>query len=177
MQGQFQLFKMLAGICISLFIGMTHPVIASDNTDPELRAARTAINEMEYATAATKLVSYLNRHPEDHYALQLLAKTYFWDNQFAAASKTYDKLLAMDPNNVEYVFAKARSLIWLNDIQQAIPLLEKAWSLQNNNADILRNLILSLKRSDKPEHLQRAKELSQVAIKQFPNMHWDLIVE
>jgi len=143
----------------------------------DLDSAREAINAMEYSTAAVKLERYLKTHPDDIRSLLLLAKTYSWDNQFDAASKVYDTLIAHDPQQAEYVYGKAQALLWSEKIQAAIPFLEKAWSLQSNNAEILRTLILSLKQSGTAEHIQRASTLGKIALKKFPNMHWDLIVD
>jgi len=145
--------------------------------DTELKQAREAINAMEYSVAVSKLKAYLKTHPDDIRRLHLLAKTYAWDNQFEAASKVYDQLLAVDPKQVEYVYGKAQALLWSEKIGEAIPLLEKAWSLQPENAEILRSLILNLNQSGTPEHKQRAKELGKTALEKFPNMHWDLIIE
>ena len=178
MQRQLQFKRnQLVGLFISLLLYVVPAVSSEENSDPDIAAARAAINDMEYSKAAVNLVRYLNQHPGDIRILHLLAKTYTWDNQFELASITYDKLIKINPDEVEYLFGKATALVWQEKIPQAIPLLEKAWSLQNNNAEILRTLILSLNRSNKPEHKQRAKELGQLAVKQFPNMHWDLMIE
>lgn len=150
------------------------PLFAEDD---ELKHAREAINAMEYSVAVSKLKTYLKTHPDDIRRLHLLAKTYAWDNQFEAASKVYDQLLAVDPRQVEYLYGKAQALLWSEKISEAIPLLEKAWSLQPENAEILRSLILNLNQSGTPEHKHRAKELGKIALEKFPNMHWDLIVD
>lgn len=171
MQKQFWKLKHQRFFIIILLLLNSSALFAAD-----LSAARKAINEMDYTGAAAKLVNYLEQHPNDVPALRLLAKTYTWDNQFDAAVKIYNKLLVIQPNEAEYLYGKAQALVWLEKIQEAIPLLEKAWSQQNDNPEILRSLLLALNQSTSAQHKQRAKELGDIAQKRFPNQHWDLIL-
>ena len=82
-------------LIVSLLLWLSSPTLFAT----ELNAAREAINQMDYTTATTQLNSYLQKHPDDLAALRLLAKTYAWDNQFAAAIKIYDKLLSRQPGS------------------------------------------------------------------------------
>ena len=171
MQKQFQYINFQQLILGLLFLLGSPTMWAS-----ELDAAREAINTMEYTTAITRLNNYLKKKPDDPVALHLLAKTYAWDNQFAQATNIYDRLLAIQPDNVNYIYGKAQALAWLEKLNDAIPLLEKAWSLQNNNPEILQSLLLTLNQSASPQHLQRKKELAKIARHRFPDHQWDLIL-
>ena len=172
MQKQFSIFQHQR-LLFGLLLWLSSSVLFAS----ELSAARKAINEMDYTSATTRLVKYLEQHPDDIPALQLLAKTYAWDNQFGPAVTIYDKLLSIKPDEIEYLYGKAQALAWLGKIHEAIPILEKAWLLQHDNPEILRSLLLTLNQSKLAKHKQRAKELGEVARKEFPNQHWELIVD
>ena len=139
----------------------------------EMTKARDQINAMEYTQAAVSLNQHLQTHTNDTKALNLLAKTYAWDNNYKLAEQTYSKLLKIDANNPEYLFGKGNALVWLQKNEQAISFLEKAWGVEKNNANYLKTLILTLNQTPSKEHTLRAKELSVLGQKQFPNLIWD----
>ena len=139
----------------------------------ELKQARKHINAMEYSQAENSIKQHLAKHTGDIKALHLLAKAYAWDNNYKLASQTYERLLKSDSNNPEYLFGKGSALVWLQKNEQAIPFLDKAWNIKKNNPNYLRILILTLKQTSIDGHKKRAKDLSAVGQKKFPNLIWD----
>lgn len=162
---------------IALILLGSPATLAAEQNKEHINAARRAISQMEYSTAASELSEHLKQHPDDIRVMHLLAKTYGWDNRYEESIKVYNRLLKTNPDETEYLVGKAQALIWLEQYRQAIPLLEKAWELDSNDANILRNLILSLNQSGTVEHKQRAKELGKIARENFPNTQWDHIVD
>lgn len=176
MQNQFTMSSSRpALILIVLILLGSSIVVAAEQNKVHINAARKAISQMEYESAATELTRHLKLHPDDTRVMHLLAKVYSWDNRYEDSIKVYDKLLKINPDETDFLTGKARALIWLENYSQAIPLLEKAWQQEPDNAGILRNLIISLNQSRSPEHKQRARELSQTAQKKFPDIPWDVI--
>lgn len=138
----------------------------------ELTQARDHINSKEYTEAAKSINQHLARQKNDIKARHLLAKTYAWDNNYQMSEQTYDKLLKTDSNNPEYLFGKGSALIWLQKSEQAISYLEKAWNVKKNNANYLKILILTLNQTATEKNIKRAKELTKLGTKQFPNLFW-----
>lgn len=141
----------------------------------ELDQARHAINEMEYEQAIVLLQKHLARHGDDEASRYLLARTYSWDNQFDAAVREFSHLLKDKPDNPDYLYGKAQALIWQDKNAEALTLLERAWHLANDNAEIWKTYILLLRQSKDPQLRQRGKALVAQAKVKFPNGEWDLI--
>ena len=130
---------------------------------------------MEYAQAIVLLNAHLARQPDDETGRYLLARTYAWDNQFDAAAREYTRLLSRNPDNPDYLYGKAKALVWQDKNTEALPLLERAWRLANDNADIWKTYILLLRQSKDPQLRQRGKELVAQAKVKFPSDEWELI--
>ena len=141
----------------------------------EIDQARSLANEMEYDRAIRLLNKHLQKQPADQKALHLLAKIYSWNTQFDKSVATYDQLMKLAPDNPDYLFEKASALVWLNRIEDALPLLEKSWQQMPGNSEVWQLYILTLDRSDKPADKQRARELLKQAKQKFPDIHWDFI--
>ena len=172
MQGvNFQWFT-----CVMLGLFGCIPAFA-DEPVSELDRARDFIGEMEYQPAIKLIESYRRANPDDVGALNLLAKTYAWDNNFAKASLLYDELLLIEPENVFYLRAKADALSWLQDYDNAIAYYAKAWRLDNTNSEVLRMYILALRQIDNAEYKRQADKLAKIAKQRFPKLHWELLLE
>ena len=139
----------------------------------QLERAREYINAMEYHQAIKEIQAYLNTHPDDAAARYLLARTYAWDNQYTQAEQIYDQLLKEDSKNSDYLFGKAQALLWQNRHQAAVPLLEQVITLQPEQVEAWRLLILSLQQSQNNVDQLRARELLTQARTRFPKIHWD----
>ena len=161
----------MRALLVLLILSLSGLAVAAESTN--LKQARRSINKMDYSQAIIDISEHLKKHPKDTKALELLAKTYAWDNQYVLASEVYDKLLKADSNNAEYQFGKANALIWLQQNKQAVQYLEKAWALQPQNANYLHILILTLKQTYDKADLKRADELNAIAKKRFPRQVWD----
>ncbi len=145
----------------------------STQQSAEMTKARDHINSMEYTEAAASLRQHLQTNTDDIKALRLLAKTYAWDNNYKLANQTYDQLLKTEPDRPEYLFGKGTALVWLQKNEQAITFLDQAWNAQTNNSNYLKILILTLNQTGTEKNKQRAKELSAIGQKEFPNLLWD----
>jgi len=139
----------------------------------ELEQAHEHINAMQYTEAANSINQHLATQANDVKALHLLAKTYAWDNNYNLAEQTYSRLLGIDAQNPEYLFGKGNALVWLQKNKQAIPYLEQAWGINKNNSNYLKTLILTLNQTANKQNLKRAKVLSTMGQKKFPNQLWD----
>lgn len=161
----------MRGIFVILFV-----LLMSTSHADELDTARAAINDMEYAQAITLLEQYLAQQPDDAQTRYLLARVYVWDNQFEPAVREYSRLLVPEPENAEYLYGKAQALMWLDKNREALPLLEQAWRLANDNVDIWKSYILLLHQSKEANERLRAQELVQQAREKFPMVEWSLII-
>lgn len=68
-----------------------------------------------------------------------LAFLYFITRRFEDALREIDKAIALDLNNLDFLFNKASTLINLNRLADALPLYDKAIEINPNNPDFLYN--------------------------------------
>ncbi len=139
-----------------------------------LAQARSAIERDDYARAIAGLEVQLAKQPGDVDARYLLARTLAWSRDWDAATREYDRLLSLDPDNANYLLGKAQVLVWSERPQQALPILERARSIAPDSETIWRLESQALLASGGIDHLRRFEEFSAAARERFPLSTWPL---
>ena len=108
--------------------------------------ANQLFDKKQYVKAEHILSSYLQEKPNDLEARELLGHAYFHQEKWDGAINTYEKLIAVEPNNANYQFkyggvlalkaraiSKLRALGLINDAKEA---LHKSAELDPNHIEV-----------------------------------------
>ena len=100
--------------------------------------------------------------PDSVWTLTHYAQMSFAIGSFDTAAQCYDRLLAIDPENVKYIMRKARCHICLEQYAEALPLLFKAAYIDESNLNTIRSiswcLIMQGDYAKAEEYLQKLPE-------------------
>jgi tetratricopeptide (TPR) repeat protein/tRNA A-37 threonylcarbamoyl transferase component Bud32 len=109
--------------------------IEPNNKDAYVQRGRTLLKMQRRIEAMKALDKALELDPMSAEAYTLIGEA-MGRNEMAI--KVYDKALELDPTNVEALDNKATTLVWLNRLDEAKALYEKAWETSNlHNQDML----------------------------------------
>lgn len=135
--------------------------------------ARQAVDQKRFTEAAGLLRGWLEDHPADPDARFLYARILSWRGQRAAALAQFDRLLATDPDNVDYLLGKAQTLLWDSRPREALPLIVKARARAPRYLLLWRLNIEALRAVGDAEHDAMADDLLREARRRFPDTPWD----
>jgi tetratricopeptide (TPR) repeat protein len=76
-------------------------------------------NVHDFPAAVQLLEPYVASHPEDAHAARLLAQTWYWLGNVAAAERAYEQALSLHPNDVRTRLDFARLLVETTQVQRA----------------------------------------------------------
>ncbi len=107
--------------------------------------------------------------PDDTDSRDALARSCARAGRFDAALEQYDRLLAMDQGNVDWLLGKSQALIALGRRREALPLLEDARRRAPAYEDIWR---LNASALDALDEFDAAESLLDQAQAQFPQSDW-----
>jgi YaiO family outer membrane protein len=107
--------------------------------------------------------------PADTDARDALARSCAHDGQPAAALAEYERLLAVDGGNADWLLGQGQALLALDRAREALPPLEKARARAPAYEDVWRANANALERLDE---FDRADALLTQAAVQFPNAAW-----
>jgi YaiO family outer membrane protein len=107
--------------------------------------------------------------PEDRDARDALARSCARAGQHAEALAHYDRLLAHDAGNIDWLLGKSQALLALQRPREALPLLEDARRRAPAYEDVWRANVNAL---DQLDEVQAADALLADAVAQFPQAAW-----
>ncbi|XQR91289.1 YaiO family outer membrane beta-barrel protein [Stutzerimonas urumqiensis] len=95
----------------------------------DLETARQQVENQQLDAARATLERHLAERPEDAEARFLLARVLAWQGRPLDALPLYDRLLAGDPDNADYLLGQGQALLWADRPQAAMVPLERAATL------------------------------------------------
>lgn len=138
-----------------------------------LEAAQEAVRSERLSEAARLLTAWLEAHPEDREARFLLARVLTWQGRANLALPEYERLLAAEPRNADFLSGEARALLGAGRSEDALASLEKARQAAPGDEAVWRLQLKTLRqlggeRAREAERLQREAEL------RFPGSSWGI---
>ncbi len=110
------------------------------------------------------LEKWLADHPQDKQVLMFLANTYLATNHTQEAVKAFQRLLSLAPNSV----VAMNNVAWYTRYEhpkKALALIEKAYALEPDNANVLDTYAMVLLANDQP---QKALRMAERALDKAP---------
>lgn len=157
---------------ISLWLMLT--CAAASATGEALAEARAAIDRDDYPAAISVLGQHLDTYPADEDARFLLARTLAWSRRWDDAMAQYDRLLARNPDNADYLLGKSQVFVWSERPAQALPLLEQARGIAPDYEALWQLESQALLAAGGTENRRRFDELAAAARQRFPSSSWPL---
>jgi cytochrome c-type biogenesis protein CcmH/NrfG len=93
-------------------------------------------------------------NPRDLNCTLELADLYFVNQQWPLSQTNYERAVEIDPHNVPAWLRLAATLIYQNQFDKAVPVLQQAGNLEPNNPEIQLLLGLALSRQDPPRNAE-----------------------
>lgn len=88
--------------------------------------AKISLKEQEFSTATIHLKNHLQKQPDDAKARFLLGDIYLYAGELEASIKELSRAHTLDPNNQEYLFKYAESLLRASKYQTLIDLFNQS---------------------------------------------------
>lgn len=113
------------------------PSTAISRRDVRLELARVESWAKQYDRSLSELDLVIPKNPtaEDKDALLLKARVLAYKQRYSQSVATYNKVIALSPNDQEAQFGKAQTLYWSGDLSRSRPVLRNIVSQQPNNED------------------------------------------
>ena len=148
-------------------------VVAETTPEDGLLSAQRLLDDGDLKGGLAALETWLASHPQDNEARFLHARALGWDGRYQAALADYEKLLDVDPGNVDYLLGKSQVLVWMGRPEDALPILARARKLAPDYEEVWRvelNARISAA-SSIPENRQTAA-FAEEAQTRFPGAEW-----
>lgn len=123
--------------------------------------------------AEEMLRQWLGEHPEDGEARFLMARVLFWQGKHDGALAEYARLLAMEPDNGDYLLGRALALMRSGRARAALLPLEKARHLNPDSEETWRRHIEALWAAGGKQRQGQARMLEDEAKRRFPHRDGD----
>lgn len=136
-------------------------------------AARAAVERRDFIEAERALIDRLSLAPEDAEARYLLARVLAWQGRHEHALAEFERLLANEPANSDYLLGEAQALVWKGEPERALPLLAKARRLAPQYEDVWRAQIAALVALGDAGRLRQARLIRAEARRRFPQSSWE----
>jgi tetratricopeptide (TPR) repeat protein len=113
------------------------PSTAISRRDVRLELARVESWAKQYDRSLAELDLVIPKSPtaEDKDALLLKARVLAYKQRYSQSVATYNKVIALNPNDQEAQFGKAQTLYWSGDLSRSRPMLRTIVSQQPANED------------------------------------------
>jgi YaiO family outer membrane protein len=115
------------------------------------------------------LEARLGEAPHDTDAHYALARAYFASGRFDESADEFDRLLALDPRNADWLLGRAQAALALGSASDAVTLLERARALAPDYEDVWLGEAIALERAGRHA---AAEELLEAAGSRFPAAQW-----
>ena len=145
---------------------------AADTADSSYAQANLAVSNKDFKQAETLLSRHLQQQPNDIEARFLLARVLSWQEKWTDAMAAFNNLLAEQPDNTDFLLARANTQEWMGHRKEALRDLENARQLSPDYSEIWRTEILYLSRENTPEASSQAILLANEARQKFPEENW-----
>lgn len=148
---------------------------ATEIINDDYAQATLAISEKNFAQAETHLINHFQRNPEDIEARFQLARVLSWQQKWPEAMKHFDELLKENPNNADYLLARANTLEWMGNHKEALQVLKNARQVSPEYSEIWRTEIAYLRKQNSPSANDQIITLIDEAKLKFPEENWDYL--
>ena len=122
---------MLSSCILALFFGGL--LLAADLE----KTAREAVDTKSFREARELYIQLSERDPANVDYLLWIGKLSAWLNDYATATRFYDRALAREPQNTDALVGKAYVLMWQQEFQAAHELLSQAQRITPESTDVL----------------------------------------
>lgn len=156
---------------------MLHAVsVAAETENLCCLDADIAINNKNFEQAESMLIRHLKLEPKNIKARFLLARVLSWQDKWTDALEYFNELLAENPDNVDFLLARANTFEWMRRRKEALQDLEKARQLSPDYSEIWHIEILILVRDNTQKSINQAKALTVKAKQKFPDVDWHALL-
>jgi YaiO family outer membrane protein len=166
--------QLLVSIITALFVLSMNAV--AETEDSSYAQANLAVSNKNFKQAETILSKHLQQQADDIEARFLLSRVLSWQEKWTEAIAQLNNLLEQQPNNADFLLARANTLEWMGDRQGALRDLENARLLAPDYSEIWRTEILYLRRENSPSADSQAITLANEARQKFPEENWDRLL-
>ena len=115
--------QLLVSIITALLTLSVNAVAESEDTS--YAQANRAVSNKNFKQAETILSEHLQQQPNDIKARFLLSRVLSWQEKWTEAIAQFNNLLEQQPDNADFLLARANTLEWMGDRQEALRDLEK----------------------------------------------------
>jgi tetratricopeptide (TPR) repeat protein len=117
-----------------LLLAISGPAMAQGPSDPAVEL-RALVADRRFDRASAVVAEWMRASPGDPDARAWHARLLSWTNRWSEAESEYRDLLARSPDDVDLLAGLADVLTWQERAGEALPLLDRACSLDNRRAD------------------------------------------
>ena len=114
--------------------------IEPENSNALITRAKLKLSDKDFEGAIPDLRVVLKNDPESIAALSLLARAHEINNSLDLALDNYQRLLAVNPKNMQALVGSGRLLIAKNQIEDAMSVLEAAKEIDDSHVEVLQLL-------------------------------------